>query len=121
MIKAISVLVVGIAFVLSGCYPRPTLRVPPEKKVVQDEFYLAELDYEAGNYDKAIENYQLYLNENPKGEKSRVALYRMAKINEERYLYHKALSQLEQITFIRPYPNWNKSLWNTRVTPNCPL
>jgi ABC-type branched-subunit amino acid transport system substrate-binding protein/outer membrane protein assembly factor BamD (BamD/ComL family) len=102
MIKAISVLVVGIAFVLSGCYPRPTLRVPPEKKVVQDEFYLAELDYEAGNYDKAIENYQLYLNENPKGEKSRVALYRMAKINEERYLYHKALSQLEQITLEYP-------------------
>ena len=84
MIRAISTLVVGIAFVLSGCYPRPAGKIETGREVLLDQFDLAERDFKAGNYDKAIEGYELYLRQNPKGDKPRTALYRMAKINQEK-------------------------------------
>ncbi|UCF56791.1 MAG: penicillin-binding protein activator [Deltaproteobacteria bacterium] len=102
IIKAITTLVVGIAFFLLGCYPRPALEVPPEKEAIRDQFDLAELDLQAGNYDKAIERYELYLKEHPAGEKSRKALYGIARINYDRHLYDKALSLFERIA--REYP-----------------
>ncbi len=58
MIKAISILVVGIAFLLSGCHKRMIAEITPEKEEIPDYFDLAEQDFLAGNYDKAIEALQ---------------------------------------------------------------
>ena len=88
---AITAVMAAIAFFLVGCPPKPPVAVRPEK-AVPDEFYLAEQDVEAGNYDEAIEKYELYLKEHPKGDKSRQALYRVATIYTLKHAYEKALS-----------------------------
>ncbi len=95
VIKAISCLAAGIAFFLWGCYPQPTLEIPRE-------FDLAEQDVQTGDYDRAIRRYELYLKEHPTGEGSRLALYAMARIQNERQLYDKALVLFERIA--REYP-----------------
>jgi len=96
-VKAITTMMVGIAFFAFGCYPKPAVKVTPETKAVGELFDRAERDFKAGNYDKAIEEYELYLKQSPKGEKSRMALYRMAKIYQDKYLYDEALSYLERM------------------------
>ena len=102
IIKAIPAIVVGIAFFLSACQPKPILERPVVKEPVHDFFALAEQDLHAGNYDKALEEYDLYLKEKPKGERSRTALYRMAMINFNKNLYDRALTLFKRI--IREYP-----------------
>ena len=102
-VKAITTLTVGIAFFAFGCYPKPALKVTPETKADRELFDRADRDFKAGNYDKAIEEYELYLKQSPKGEKSRMALYRMAKIYQDKYLYDEALSYLERMA--SEYPN----------------
>jgi ABC-type branched-subunit amino acid transport system substrate-binding protein len=95
VIKAISYFAVGIAFSLCGCYPQPTLKIPRE-------FDLAELDVQAGDYDGAIQRYELYLKKHPTGEGARLALYSIARIHFDRQLYDKALVLFERI--VREYP-----------------
>ena len=95
VIKAISYLAVGIAFSLWGCYPQPFLEIP-------HEFDLAEQDVQAGDYDRAIQRYELYLKDQPTGEGSRHALYAIAGIHYDRQLYDKALVLFERI--VREYP-----------------
>ena len=102
IIKAISILVVGIAFLLSGCHKRMVVEITPEKEEIPDYFDLAEQDLLAGNYAKAIEAYELYLKQRPEGEKSRMALYRIAKIHYNNDLYDKALPLFYRIA--REYP-----------------
>ena len=72
VVRAISYLAVGIAFFLWGCYPQPILELPRE-------FDLAEQDVQAGDYDRAIQRYELYLKEQTAGEGSRLALYAIAR------------------------------------------
>ena len=95
VVRAISYLAAGIAFSLWGCYPQPTLELPRE-------FDLAEQDVRAGDYDRAIQRYELYLKEQPKGEGSRLALYAIARIHYDRQLYDKALALFKRI--VREYP-----------------
>jgi len=95
VVRAISYLAVGIAFSLWGCYPQPTLELPRE-------FGLAEQDVQAGDFERAIQRYELYLKEHPTGEGSRLALYAIARIHYDRQLYDKALVLFERI--VREYP-----------------
>ncbi|MDY7034616.1 MAG: penicillin-binding protein activator [Thermodesulfobacteriota bacterium] len=101
--KAISTLMVGIAFFFPGCLPGSILERAQKEKDIQNQFILAERNFETGNYDKAIKRYKLYLRKNPKGERSRRALYRMAQINLKRNLYVKSLSLLKKIA--EEYPD----------------
>jgi ABC-type branched-subunit amino acid transport system substrate-binding protein len=99
VIKAIFCLVVGIAFFLSGCYPRITYEI-------SRDFGLAEQDVQAGDYERAIQRYKLYLKEHPKGEGSRHALYAIARIYYDRQLYDEALVFFERV--VREYPSHSK-------------
>lgn len=102
IIKAAFTLLVGAALFLLGCYPRPAVEISPEKEAFQKLSDLAEMDVQAGNYERAIERYELFLKEHPVGEESRKALYGIAKINYDRHLYDKALPLFERIA--REYP-----------------
>jgi len=101
-IRAIPIIMVGIAFFISGCQPRVVMQRPPVEKVEKDLFDLAEQDFHAGNYEKALKEYEIYLEQNPKGEKPRRALYRMAKINYNKAFYEQALSLFNRI--VSEYP-----------------
>jgi branched-chain amino acid transport system substrate-binding protein len=96
VVRAISYLAVGIAFSLWGCYPQPSLEIPRD-------FGVAEQDVQAGEYDRAIQRYESYLNEHPKGELSRFALYAIARIYYDRQDYDKALVLFERV--VREYPS----------------
>ncbi|MBN1831439.1 MAG: penicillin-binding protein activator [Deltaproteobacteria bacterium] len=95
LIKAISYLMMGIAFSLWGCYPQPTLEIPHECE-------LAEQDVLAGNYDRAIQRYESYLKDHPTREGSRYALYAIARIHYNRRHYDKALALFKRV--VREYP-----------------
>lgn len=103
MIKAVFTLWVGVAFFLAGCVPKPPSEVPRPKQASQGLFNAAEKYFHAGQYEKAVELYQRYLEANPRGENSRLALYRMAGIAADRYRYKDSLALLKRI--IREYPN----------------
>jgi branched-chain amino acid transport system substrate-binding protein len=96
VVRAISYFAMGIAFSLWGCYPQPTLEIPRE-------FDLAEQDVQAGDYDRAIQRYELYLKEQPTGEGSRFALYAIARIHYDRQHYDKALAFFERV--VTEYPS----------------
>jgi len=102
IIRAISTIMVGVAFFIMGCQPRVAVQKPPVKEVGKDMFDLAEQNFQAGNYDKALKEYEIYLEKNPIGEKSRKALYGMAKIHDNRALYDKALALFKRV--VREYP-----------------
>ncbi|MBW2063427.1 MAG: penicillin-binding protein activator [Deltaproteobacteria bacterium] len=81
--KAIFTLWVGMGFFLYGCYPREAIKKGVEERPpVRDPFLLAEEDFRAGNYAKAIEGYLQYLDLFPEGTNVRTALYRIAKAKE---------------------------------------
>ncbi len=94
---AITVLMTAIAFFLVACPPRPPVGVRPEKPALLDELDLAEQDFKAGNYDEAIEKYELYLKGHPTGDKSRRALYGLATIYFVKHAYEKALSLYKRV------------------------
>ncbi|MBW2027554.1 MAG: penicillin-binding protein activator [Deltaproteobacteria bacterium] len=101
--KAIFTLLVGIAFFLSGCYPREALRKPPERPPLPDPFLLAEQDFREGKFAKAIEGYYRYLELYPEGEKERTALYRIAKAKEELGDFQGAILLLDRA--VREFPD----------------
>ena len=101
--KAIPALAVGIAFLLLGCQPKKVMERPTKREIVQDPLATAEQDFHAGNYDKALEEYEHYLKQSPKGENSRKALYRMARIYYNKDLYDKALALFKRIS--KEYPD----------------
>jgi len=99
MRKAVSTLAVGTAFFLLSCYPKIVLEGPPlPKETAPDLFARAELDFKEGNHDAAIKKYKQYLEQHPRGEKPRNALYRIAKINYDNHLYQRALAGFQRIT-----------------------
>ena len=99
---AITVVMTAIAFFLAGCPPKPPVAVRPERPPVMDELYMDEQDFKAGNYDEAIEKYELYLKAHPKGDKSRQALYRLATIYYVKHAYEKALSLYKRVAEAYP-------------------
>ena len=102
IIKAISAIVVGVAFFSFGCQPKRVVEKPTEKPPVPDFYILAEKDFASGNYEKAFENYRRYLQLNPRGEKPRMALYRMAKIRLKGDRLEESLVFLKRV--FREYP-----------------
>jgi branched-chain amino acid transport system substrate-binding protein len=114
---AITVVLTAIAFFLVGCPPKPPVGVRPERPAVMDDFDLAEQEFKAGNYDEAIEKYELYLKAHPKGDKPRQALYRLATIYYLKHAYEKALSFYEKVAETYPthkdYPIVKYDIANT--------
>ncbi len=114
---AITVVLTAIAFFLAGCPPKPPVGVRPERPAVLDDFDLAEQEFKAGNYDEAIEKYELYLKGHPKGDKPRQALYRLATIYYLKHAYEKALSFYERVAETYPthkdYPIVKYDIANT--------
>lgn len=102
IIKAFSAIVVGLAFFSFGCQPKRIVEKPPEKPPLPDFFTLAEKDFASGNFEKAFKEYGRYLQENPRGEKPRMALYRMAKIRLRGDRLEEALVFLKRV--FREYP-----------------
>lgn len=82
---------------------------PPEKpplftlKEPTPEFFdMAESHFKQGKYSKALKEYSIYLEQHPRGEKSRIALYRIGTINYNEHLYEEALPVFKRITMDYP-------------------
>jgi ABC-type branched-subunit amino acid transport system substrate-binding protein/outer membrane protein assembly factor BamD (BamD/ComL family) len=96
-------MIVGMAFLFAGCQPGRTIwdRIP-EERAAADAFDRAERYYKAELYDKALEQFERYVRENPDGEKTRTALYRMGEIYYKQERYEQALIFFQRI--IDTYP-----------------
>lgn len=101
--RAISIFVVGIAFLFFGCQQKEVLKPAPARLPVPDHFDVAEQHFHARNFESALESYDLFLRQNPEGEKSRRALYRTAKIYNTLERFGTAISILKKI--VRDYPD----------------
>ncbi|MFH1349784.1 MAG: penicillin-binding protein activator [Pseudomonadota bacterium] len=101
--KAISILVLGVAFFLVSCQPKTIRERPPEAKALQDHFASAEQYTREGSYYKAIESYALFLKQHPMGEKSLQALFRIGRLYSIQDSHEKALSHF--LRMIREYPD----------------
>jgi ABC-type branched-subunit amino acid transport system substrate-binding protein len=102
-IKAILILSVGMALLISGCYPKPVKKYPEVKEVSPNLFDRAEQELMAGNDQTALESFERYLELNPRGEKSRTALYRMSTIYLKNNQPEEAIKRLKRI--IEEYPD----------------
>jgi branched-chain amino acid transport system substrate-binding protein len=100
--RAILTLVVGMALFFSSCLPR-TPTEEPTGPSVQALFQEAEKHFLAGDRATALEGYQRYLEQAPKGEKSRIALSRMAGIYTEANRFDEALPVLQRL--VHEYPD----------------
>jgi branched-chain amino acid transport system substrate-binding protein len=100
--RATLTLVVGIALFFSSCLPRTPTKEPTR---VSDQalFQEAEEHFLAGDHVGALEGYQRYLKQAPKGDKSRNALSRMASIYAEANRFDEALPVLQQL--VHEYPD----------------
>jgi branched-chain amino acid transport system substrate-binding protein len=94
--RAILALVAGIALLLSSCVPR-TPTTEPARISDQALFKEAEEHFLAGDRVRALESYQRYLEQVPKGEKSRIALSRLANIYMKVNRFKEALPFLERL------------------------
>ena len=104
--KAVLTVGVGIAFLLLGCYPKTvseSVQPPPVKKIPPDLFKAAENDYQALRYTEAVQKYQRFLEKNQKGERSRVALYRVGKFHYDNERYEEALTAFVKVA--EEYPD----------------
>jgi branched-chain amino acid transport system substrate-binding protein len=101
--KAIPILLMGIAFFVASCQPRPPAQKPPETEPDQALFSAAETEYMAGDKDKALEGYGEYVERNPRGPRAGDALYRMARIYEEKFDFERALTLYQRI--VQEYPD----------------
>ena len=96
--EAALVLAAGVAFsLLSGCVPPGVEKRPIERVERPEVFETAERDFWDEDYDKALEGYARYLDQYPKGEQSRIALYRMATIRFRKGQFEKALDLFKQV------------------------
>ena len=100
--RAISAIAVGMALFVLACQPKAVLEKPPEVTPDQALFSAAESDFGAGNYARAMDAYEQYLERFPQGPNAKTALYRISQILTFRYDYEKALDALETIR--REYP-----------------
>ena len=103
-LRAILIPVMGMALLISGCYPKPVKRYPEVKKEVSPNLFdQAEQAFLAGNDDQAREYYERYLKLNPRGEKPRTSQYRISSIDLRNNRPEEALSLLKKI--IEEYPD----------------
>ena len=102
-IKAILIPAVGMALLISGCYPKPVKKYPEVREVSPNLFDRAEQEFMAGNDQMALESFERYLELNPRGEKSRTAMYRMATIDLKNNLPEEAIQLLKRI--VKEYPD----------------
>lgn len=127
--RAITTVSVAIAFFILGCAPSLVVEKPIEKpveeqvvmpiekpveKIVEkpplftlkeltlDFFAMAESHFKKEMYSKALKEYSIYLEQHPRGEKSRIALYRMGTIYYNEHLYEEALPVFKRITMDYP-------------------
>jgi len=100
--RAVSAMAVGMALFVLACQPKAVLEKPPELTPDQALFAAAESDFEAGKYARAMDAYEAYREQFPKGLNARTALYRISQIFTLQYRYEKALAALE--TLVREYP-----------------
>ena len=103
--RAIPILWMGIALFLASCQPRPPIQKLPEPEPDQVLFSAAEAEYMAGNRDKALDGYREYVEKNPRGPRAGDALYRMAKIHEEKFEFERALALYLQI--VQDHPDYS--------------
>lgn len=124
--RAISIVMVGIAFFLQGCVSKESLKKPVQKaiekplqkavekpiekaiKVIppvpleKDDFLVAESFLRSGSLDKALESYAAYVEKHPDGEHVVPALHRMAEIYSKQGENGKALECYEQLARQHP-------------------
>jgi branched-chain amino acid transport system substrate-binding protein len=103
--RAIPILWMGIAFFVASCQPRPPIQKPLEPEPGQALFSSAEAEYMAGNKGGALEGYREYVEKNPRGPRAGDALYRMARIHEEKFEFERALALYQQI--VQDYPEYS--------------
>lgn len=105
-IKAIFILCMGMAFFVVSCQPMSEVRNPPEEEPDLALYSTAQAEYMAGHRSKALEDYNEYVQRNPRGKRAGDALYRMAKIYEEDFDYERAIALYEKIALEYPdYPD----------------
>jgi len=102
-LKAIAVFTVAMAFFLSGCQTKKILDIFPKRVTPPDTFLQAESDFNAGDYESALEGYHQYLQQHPKGSHARLALYRTTQIYHSEARYQESLPLLRQM--ITEYPD----------------
>ena len=103
---AIPALAAGIAFFLSGCEPRVTIK-PVEKKAVapEDAFSEGESYLLNGAYDEALVSFDRFVQRHPESNNAPVALHRIADIQSARGEREKCLETLLRIMNAYPaYP-----------------
>ncbi|MBW1705609.1 MAG: penicillin-binding protein activator [Deltaproteobacteria bacterium] len=95
--KAVPVLIVGMAFFISGCQAI----VPVKKAVVKDapaeQFALADEFRQRGELDRALEVYGAYVEKYPRHENVVLALDRMAGVYSKKWQFKKALKFYKRI------------------------
>jgi ABC-type branched-subunit amino acid transport system substrate-binding protein/outer membrane protein assembly factor BamD (BamD/ComL family) len=105
-IKAVFILCMGMAFFVAACQPRSEIRNPPEAGPDLALYSAAQAEYMAGHRSKALEDYNEYVQRNPRGQRAGDALYRMAKIYEEDFEYERAMALYQKIAIEYPdYPD----------------
>jgi branched-chain amino acid transport system substrate-binding protein len=109
--KAITVLIAVMAFFIFSCEKRIILKEPPETAVLKEaykekrvigSFSEAENYWNEKKYEKALKAYDLYINENPKGDRVTDALARKAMIYYHLKQYDAALPLFLDV--IEKYP-----------------
>ncbi len=85
----------------------PLDKVRPAKKLTGDELYAAAKKlFDEGNYDAAREQFQAFLNENPKSEKADNAQFWIGETYYHEKWYEKAILAYQKV--IEKYQNGNK-------------
>ena len=101
--RAVSVLLAGMALFLFACQPGRT--VPPKvTEIRSDTFAIAEKYQQSGDFQKALDNYRIFLKRAQKDERTPLALQRMAEIHLKLKNPEKALASLE--TLSKAYPDY---------------
>ena len=106
--RAIPVIVMGVAFFLSGCQQKtlPPAKVEITKEIGKDVLALAASQREQGKFAQALESYRSYLGQKPESKKIPFVLTQMAEIYLENGQYHKGLNVLEKIS--KGYPDYSE-------------
>ncbi len=95
--KAIPTVMVGIAFFLAACGPGTPVKKGPSMPVAADQFILAEAYREQGDMEKALENYDRYVRQNPWGKRAAKSLHRMGEIYSDLKKHGEALNSFKRI------------------------
>ena len=91
-------------FLIGGCQPKRPPQEPAAAAPAAESLFEQAQQYDRlGEFDRALDAYEAYVREQPRGEKTRQALHRMARIRYGDRRFEEALSLLERIA--REYPD----------------